>query len=113
MRWARLPDDDSPAYEIRLAEKQMAEAAHTSLEATARRLHSPPEVVARLQRLYADRHRDDEDEFRLLRLALLDVKRAELVRLRDAREIDDIVLRRIQLRLDREETSLRPDMDVE
>jgi monovalent cation/hydrogen antiporter len=47
-------------------------------------------------------HADDQR----LRAALIAVKRTAVVRLRDARKIDDIVLRRLQTRLDAEEVRL-------
>jgi monovalent cation/hydrogen antiporter len=47
-----------------------------------------------------------EDQYAELRLALLARKRATLIRLRDERRIDDIVLRQVQARLDIEEVRL-------
>ena len=59
--------------------------------------------------------RSDRESYRQLKSALLADKRAALVGLRDARLIDDIVLRRVQARLDAEEVrlsaSLEPDSD--
>ena len=50
--------------------------------------------------------RSAREQYRELRHALLADKRAAIIRLRDARLIDDIVLRRIQSRLDAEELRL-------
>jgi hypothetical protein len=50
--------------------------------------------------------RRHDQQYTALRLALLTRKRATVVRLRDDRRIDDIVLRQIQARLDIEEVRL-------
>ena len=50
--------------------------------------------------------RVDHQDYERLRLALLADKRSAVLRLRDAREIDDIVLRRVRAQLDAEEVRL-------
>ena len=47
-----------------------------------------------------------DDQYTALRLALLGRERATLVQLRDEQQIDDIVLRQVQARLDQEEVRL-------
>jgi len=44
-----------------------------------------------------------DDQYRSLSLALIGRRRQALLELRDGRRIDDIVLRRVQARLDQEE----------
>lgn len=134
LRWSRLPDDDGEWDEQRMAERTMAEAALAALPDAAARLSVSDDVVERLrteldQRLAeldaADTSagraatqeagsRSPHTEYKLLHLAVLADKRAALVRLRDTRLIDDIVLRRLQARLDAEElrhTSLKTEPD--
>ena len=129
LRWARL-SDDSELAEWLLAERTVTEAAIAALPATARRLEVSDDVVDRMraeleQRMadIADRaddlageaeaDRSPRQEYRLLHSALLADKRAALVRLRDAKLIDDIVLRRVQARLDAEEVRLSPSLEAE
>ncbi|NUR26575.1 MAG: Na+/H+ antiporter, partial [Catenulispora sp.] len=57
----------------------------------------------------ADRLREIDDQYRELRLALLDAKRATVIRLRNEGSIDDEVLRQIQARLDIEQVRLSRD----
>src|SRR6185437_14485460 len=58
--------------------------------------------------------RTDHADYQRLRAALLTDKRTAVVRLRDDREIDDIVLRRVQAQLDAEEVRLAgPTPDAE
>jgi monovalent cation/hydrogen antiporter len=133
LRWARLPDDDSEQVEQQLAERTITEAAFAALPAVAERLEVSEEVVDRMrsdleQRLadIADRTDEETDqpasgspapspreELRRLHYALLAEKRAALVKLRDARLIDDIVLRRVQARLDAEEVRLTASLEDE
>jgi CPA1 family monovalent cation:H+ antiporter len=131
LRWAKLPDDDSEHAERLLAERAAANAALAALPGTARRLAVSADVQERMrvdleERLAALADPDDDaDEgaeagqdarreladYRRLHAALLADKRAALVMLRDARVIDDIVLRRVQARLDAEEVRLAATVD--
>jgi CPA1 family monovalent cation:H+ antiporter len=134
LRWARLPADRSELDELRLAERTVTEAGMAALPAAAARLDAPAEIVDRIrddleQRLADIADPADEaigepapatatghsprEHYRLLRSALLPDKRAALVGLRDSRLIDDIVLRRVQARLDAEEVRLSAAPDPE
>ncbi|RKN44536.1 Na+/H+ antiporter [Micromonospora endolithica] len=118
VRWAGLVGDQRRGDEVRLARRRAGEAGLAALPGIADRLGVEPDAVDRLRGDYAD-HLDrtlsadtDQDaeeaveRDRRLRLALLDHKRRELTRLRDANEIDDIVLREVQAALDIEEIRL-------
>lgn len=130
LRWARLPEDHDVEAERRLAERAAVEAALAALPGTAERLAVAPHVAERVHDDYAARladlddpgedpegepadsePRSDWESYRLLRVALIPEKRSTVVRLRDARVIDDIVLRMIEARLDAEELRLaaRPE----
>jgi len=130
LRWARLPDDGAEAVEQQLAERAATEAGLAALPTVAARLGVPPAVTARAradyeERLYAladptahpedaadDNGRADREAYERLRVALLADKRGAVIHLRDAGRIDDIVLRRVQARLDAEEVRLTaPDDD--
>jgi Na+/H+ antiporter len=131
LRWARLPDDDSEWDEQRLAERTAVEAGLAALPTAASRLDVSDEVVERVRADFEERlaelaepdgsdesagdptGRSDREAYRLLRSALMPEKRAAVVRLRDARLIDDIVLRRIQARLDAEEVRLSASLEAE
>ncbi|GAB7051826.1 hypothetical protein [Catenuloplanes indicus] len=110
VRWARLPEDTEVDEETHLAELAATRAAVEALPVIAERLGVPALVAERL-RLEYDQHlrhleaRDDGESEALdaLRLEMIQYKRAVVVRLRDERRIDDIVLRRLQLRLHIEE----------
>jgi CPA1 family monovalent cation:H+ antiporter len=124
LRWANLPDDGSEAREQALAERTATEAGLTALPDVAARLRVGPAAAERVRVDYEEHlhtlvappagHEDpalaaeraDHGDYERLRLALLSDKRAAVVRLRDAREIDDIVLRRVQATLDAEEVRL-------
>jgi Na+/H+ antiporter len=127
LRWARLPSDHGVFAEQQLADRSATEAAIAALPAAAQRLEVPGEVADRMrddleQRLadIADQVNDatgepaatdssgrsPREDYRRLHAALLGDKRAALVALRDAGLIDDIVLRRVQARLDAEEVRL-------
>ena len=124
LRWSRLVGDGSEQEEQRLALHTMTEAAMAALPAEAARLGVSDDVVERMHSELEERlaeldaaqapapdaaaaqepgTRSPRKEYKLLHLALLATKRAALVRLRDDRLIDDIVLRRLQARLDAEE----------
>lgn len=121
VRGVRLPSDDSVGHELRLAETSATRAALDELPGLARRLRVDRAISERIQGEFeehlelleveeesrdgeeaVERSRQDTD----LRLALLQRKREEVVRLRDRGEIDDIVLRDVQRRLDVEEVRL-------
>jgi CPA1 family monovalent cation:H+ antiporter len=134
LRWARLPEDHDVAEERRLAEQTAVEAALAALPAAVERLHVPAHVADRVrddfeQKLAdleaaADEDADDPPDgtaavrsdwqaYRVLKAALIADKRAAVVRLRDARVIDDIVLRSVEARLDAEEMRLATPADPE
>ena len=121
VRWARLPRDTAVEEERRLAETRATEEALAALPEVAVHLDTDPQVADRLRLEYQEHlhvlhtnGEDDNDEraqrfdqqYTALRLALLTRKRATVVRLRDERRIDDIVLRQIQNTLDIEEVRL-------
>ncbi|WP_345523094.1 Na+/H+ antiporter [Nocardioides conyzicola] len=127
VRFARLPDDNSVAEEIQLAEELTLDAAIEAVEATAAELGSGEHVVARVRHelgkqrtlLAASGSEGDpvvqhDDQYTSLQLALIGRRREALLELRDAQRIDDIVLRRVQARLDIEEVRIsRTDPLVE
>lgn len=129
LRWARLPDDGAEAREHRLARRTAAEAALAELPAAAERLALSEAVVDRVRAEYEellhviddpehpleadDPTRADHEGYRALRAALLAAKRVALVRLRDDGSIDDIVLRRVQARLDAEEIRLATQAEAD
>jgi len=128
LRWARLPDDGDELTELHLADRTAAEAALAALPEVAARLQIADEVTDRVRADYDERLADLTDptndtigqpgepdgtggrsareQYRELRHALLADKRAAIIGLRDAGLIDDIVLRRVQSRLDAEEMRL-------
>jgi len=122
LRWARLPDDGAEAVEQLLAERTATQAGLAALPTVAARLEISAAVEARVRADYEERlrhladpvdddaeydnGREEHDAYERLRAALLADKRSAVVRLRDAGRIDDIVLRRVQSRLDAEEARL-------
>lgn len=112
-RWAGLRSDPDETTEERRAHRQIAAAALEALPDHAGRLETPPEtadaILSELRQYAADNALAPDTTgpgVRAgleLRLALLDVQRSALIRLRDERSIDDIVLRRLQAALDSEE----------
>ncbi|MEV7681911.1 Na+/H+ antiporter [Streptomyces sp. NPDC088341] len=112
IRWARLPPDRDADTEELLAQRHMARAALEALPVHAERLGTPRPVVERLARelqdhaAMAERPSPDHRGEYELRKAVLAGKRAALVELRDARSIDDAVLRNVQESLDAEELRL-------
>jgi CPA1 family monovalent cation:H+ antiporter len=116
VRFARLPVDTSVAEELQFADAYTLDAAVQALDTTARELGSGPMVVERV-RHELDKQRkllaaggaegdpviQHDDQYRSLSLALLGRRREALLELRDEQRIDDIVLRRVQARLDQEE----------
>jgi hypothetical protein len=104
--------------ERRLAEESATEDALSALPRLADELSVDPEVTDRTWQEYeahlrvvrADRQASADaplllraEQYNALRLALLDLKRATVLALRDSRQIDDILLRQVQSELDLEE----------
>jgi CPA1 family monovalent cation:H+ antiporter len=125
VRWARLPPDPTELDEELRASRAATEAGLRVIPEAAARLGTPDAVRDRVlqeTRDHLDRQLDPAQveqrgawtlgEEGLLRRAVLDAKREAVVRLRDAGEIDDTVLRRLQRRLDVEELRLQ-DLPVE
>lgn len=121
IRFARLPEDPTESDELRLAERTATQSALDQLDDIADELESSDDareavrtaLTEDLERLDRDEDdsRDDDpeeqaDQQARLHLRLLAVKREAIVGLRDERHIDDVVLRRIQGRLDIEEIRL-------
>jgi CPA1 family monovalent cation:H+ antiporter len=126
VRWARLPADTSVDEERHLAEVATTDAAYEAIDLTAQHLGSDERVVDRVRHeidkrrmlLAADGAADHaavqhDDQYTALRLALLGRERATLVQLRDEQQIDDIVLRQVQARLDQEEVRLSRSSPVD
>ena len=130
LRWAGLPPDDAEVAEHRLAERAATEAGLAALPTVAARLGVSETTVQRVRDEYeehlatlrefddiaplpsdgADPHRDHQHQhYARLRAALLADKRRAVIALRDARRIDDIVLRRVQAQMDAEEIRLASD----
>ncbi|MGY1592239.1 Na+/H+ antiporter [Geodermatophilus sp. SYSU D00708] len=120
VRWARLPEDTARGEELRLARTRATEAALDALPRVAERLGVDGDLLDRVRTEHQQHARDLEVEFspdgdggadereldRRLRLGLLQHKRQAVIALRDAGEIDDIVLREVQASLDIEEVRL-------
>ncbi len=116
VRFARLPVDNSVAEELHFADVYTLDAAIEALDTTAEELGSGDMVVERV-RHELDKQRtllaaageegdpviEHDDQYRSLSLALIGRRREALLELRDEQRIDDIVLRRVQARLDQEE----------
>ncbi|MEV4656042.1 Na+/H+ antiporter [Micromonospora sp. NPDC049301] len=116
VRWAGLVGDPERADELRQARLRATEVGLAALPQFAAEIGAGDEVVRRMKAEY-QRHLEDVDEGggrtaedrrleRKLRLKVLEHKRREVTRLRDSREIDDIVLRELQEALDNEEIRL-------
>src|SRR3954453_22860986 len=116
VRFARLPVDTAVAEELQFADEYSLEAAIDALDITASELGSGEMVVERVRheldkqrKLHAaagaegDPVIQHDDQYRSLSLALIGRRREALIELRDEQRIDDIVLRRVQARLDQEE----------
>jgi CPA1 family monovalent cation:H+ antiporter len=116
VRFARLPKDTSVAEELQFAEEYTLDAAIAALDSTAAELGSGLRVVTRVRKeldkqrtllaaagAEADPVTQHDDQYTSLSLALIARRREALLELRDAQRIDDIVLRRVQARLDIEE----------
>ncbi|MDI5965413.1 Na+/H+ antiporter [Streptantibioticus silvisoli] len=129
VRWADLPRDPRELDEELLAEQATLESVLEALPGTAARIGSPDSAVEALrgayERMLGRIHREegspqlarrDEtafDQESALRLALLPVKREALFALRDQGLIDDVVLRRVQARLDLDELRLSDTVEQE
>ena len=119
VRFARLPADTSVDEEVQYADEYTLDAAIEALETTARELDSDDRVIERVRRELDKQRRlvaaagaqDDpavqhDDQYTSLLLALIARRREALLELRDTQRIDDIVLRRVQARLDVDEVRL-------
>jgi CPA1 family monovalent cation:H+ antiporter len=122
VHWAHLPPDTKLEEERSLASTVASEEAYAALPGIAAELGTDETVLERTRSEYErhlallrtdgddevvdDSERRMETDYSQLRLALLAHKRATVVRLRDERLIDDIVLREVQTRLDLEEIRL-------
>ena len=116
VRFARLPVDTSVAEELQFADEYTLDAAIEALDTTANELGSGETVIERV-RHELDKQRkllaaggaegdpvvQHDDQYTSLSIALIGRRREALLELRDAQRIDDIVLRRVQARLDIEE----------
>ncbi len=120
LRRAALPPDEDVVRELDEAEIEATQEALRALEPLAEEVGAGRAVVERSRReleaqLRAAQAEEDADldddqraeaDYEALRLRLVQRKREVLIRLRDEGRIDDIVLRRIQDRLDKEEIRL-------
>ncbi|HEY0248492.1 MAG TPA: Na+/H+ antiporter [Gryllotalpicola sp.] len=131
LRWTALPPDPTQAYEEALATRTAFESALAVLPDIAAELGVAEEIRDRITAEYAleadelgSLMNDDDlsvtelddarsEQERELRRAVIPVKRDSVLRLRDAGRIDDVVLRRIQARLDAEEIRLTDVIDEE
>jgi monovalent cation/hydrogen antiporter len=116
VRFARLPEDTSVAEELQFADEYTLDAAIDALDETAERLGSGERVVERVRHELEKQRKllaaggaegdpvvQHDDQYARLSIAVIGQRRESLVELRDEQRIDDIVLRRIQARLDIEE----------
>ncbi|WP_194908481.1 Na+/H+ antiporter [Catenulispora rubra] len=136
VRWVNLPEDTVIDSERRMANRTASEEALAAMPHIAAALGTAPEIVDMTRREYekrmrviqagnpdddsddidddaAERLRQFDEQYRVLRLALLDSKRATVLRLRHEHQIDDAVVRQIQARLDIEEVRLSQTQIVE
>ncbi|MEU5908186.1 Na+/H+ antiporter [Micromonospora sp. NPDC047467] len=116
VRWAGLGGDPERAEELRQARLRATEVGLDALPRVAADIGAGEDAVRRLRAEY-QRHLEDVNEGggdtaeerhleRQLRLGILAHKRREVTRLRDSREIDDLVLLELQAALDNEEIRL-------
>ena len=121
VRWLRLPTDPTTEREVRNARETMLAAGIARLDAFCDEERCPIAVYR-----YRDAMTDQLAELRALdeierdqatqrlavsrevRRAVWDAESAELLRLRDAGEINDAAHQELQLELDREHADLRP-----
>ncbi|WP_159604661.1 Na+/H+ antiporter [Agromyces humi] len=127
VRWSGLGRDPREFDEELLGEQAMLQAALDALPVAAGELGTSRPIVDGLRTSYEDRlrliHREDgrpeaairdastRDEEDALHLAILPAKRAALLGLRHERRIDDVILRRLQSRIDLEELRLSAPAD--
>jgi Na+/H+ antiporter len=114
--WARLPADTGRAEELASARVRAADAGLAALPRLALDLGGDGDHLDRLRAEYEEYREivaDDvgesaaaRDRERRLRLAVLGEKREAVTAMRDANEIDDIVLRELQAAMDLEEVRL-------
>jgi CPA1 family monovalent cation:H+ antiporter len=123
VRRVALPPDAGVEDELQEAEIEATNAALESLDAIAAELRTGDVAVERSRReleaqLRTFQSEEDDDldddqqaeaDYAALRLRLVRRKREVVLTMRDERRIDDIVLRRIQNRLDLEEIRLSDD----
>jgi len=124
VRWAALAQDTAMHEERYLAERTATQEALAALDEAAMALGTDSTVSQRLRKDYEThlriinagaRNIDGDDEvrkeqqYKALRLHMLEQKRAIVVRLRNEGHIDDTVLRMIQNKLDSEELRLAPE----
>jgi CPA1 family monovalent cation:H+ antiporter len=109
VRWARMGEDHTADEERHRAEVESTEEALEALPGTATRLGTAPDIVEQVRieydrRLRALRDGDGagQQQYADLYLALLARKHDTVVRMHDAGEIDDEVLRQLQDHLDQE-----------
>jgi CPA1 family monovalent cation:H+ antiporter len=126
VRFARLPEDTGVDEELQLAETFTLDAAIEAIDTTAAELGSDQRVVERV-RHELDKQRtllaaagadgdpvvQHDDQYTSLSLALIARRREALLELRDAQRIDDIVLRRVQARLDIDEVRISRSNPIE
>jgi len=122
IRFAQLPEDPTESDELLLAERTAVEGALAQLDDIADELGTSTEArdavrsslqedlerFDRSEEAAGDDSTEEEqaDQQARLHLRLLAVRRDAIVALRDERHIDDVVLRRLQSRLDVEEIRL-------
>lgn len=119
LRFSQLPEDTALDEELRLAQSTASEEAYEALPSLAGKVGVSDVVYKRVRAEYEHhlevtraKESGDEEvaqselEYTALRLELIAHKRATVVRLRDERAIDDIVLRAVQRKLDVEEVRL-------
>jgi CPA1 family monovalent cation:H+ antiporter len=131
LRWAHFPGD-GVEKEQALAERQAVDAALRLLPTAASRLAVDDEIAQLVRAELDERHAElsgspsaapsngaagdstpRREQYRRLHQALVAEKRATVVRLRNERKIDDIVLRRVEALLDSEELRLGATTDVD
>ena len=124
LRRAALPADEDVEHELQHAEIEATKAALDSLDGIADDVHAGEVAVDRSRReleaqLRTFRSEEDDEldedqqaetDYAALRRRLVQRKREVLLGMRDEQRIDDIVLRRIQTRLDNEEIRLADDV---
>ncbi|WBB68016.1 Na+/H+ antiporter [Micromonospora sp. WMMD812] len=118
VRWAGLVGDQQRVDEVRQARIQAGKVGLAALPEVAAEVGAGEDVVSRVrtdyEALLEDVRAAEQEEGlprvreleRQLRLGLLERKRREITRMRDANEIDDVVLRDLQAVMDIEEIRL-------